>query len=169
MQTLKLITGGQKSGKSKFAAQQALATDPNPIYLATARHWDDEFSERIARHQAERNDQWQCIELETQIHQHKHPHKLIVLDCLTLWLTNIYTDCNYDPIASEERAQQIWQKFWDSTQQAIVVANEIACGLHAETEMGRRFVDLHGSFVQKIAAQANEVYWMVAGIPVQIR
>ena len=86
MKKLILITGGQRSGKSKEAEAMALRLSKNPVYLATAHIWDEEFKERVRRHQARRGPQWTNIEEETALSSHDLTGRVIVIDCVTLWL-----------------------------------------------------------------------------------
>ncbi|WP_297575687.1 bifunctional adenosylcobinamide kinase/adenosylcobinamide-phosphate guanylyltransferase [uncultured Deefgea sp.] len=165
-----LISGGQKSGKSRYAEQRALALSTRPAYLATSRIWDDDFAQRIARHQAQRDSRWVNLEQEVDLAAHGFSGAVMVLDCITLWLTNLYTDCGYDRDATLLEAQTRWAAFAACTPQIVIaVGNEIGWSLHAETAMGRHFVDLHGSFMQQLAAQASEVVLMVAGLPLPVK
>ncbi|QLI80607.1 bifunctional adenosylcobinamide kinase/adenosylcobinamide-phosphate guanylyltransferase [Chitinibacter fontanus] len=165
-----VVTGAQKSGKSRYAEQRALVLSERPAYLATSRVWDDDFAQRIARHQAERDERWVNLEQEVDLAAHGFSGEVIVLDCITLWLTNLFTDCQYDRDATLVEAKQRWQQFAAVTPQTVIaVGNEIGWSLHAETQMGRHFVDLHGSMMQHLAAQADEVVLMVAGLPMVVK
>ena len=84
MKRIILITGGARSGKSSYAEKRALELADNPVYLATARIWDDEFRERIARHQARRGPQWTNLEEEKQLSRHNLAGRVVLVDCLTL-------------------------------------------------------------------------------------
>ena len=89
-----LITGGQRSGKSRYAQDRALNTSPNPVYLATSRIWDEEFRQRVLRHQADRGPEWTNIEEEKYLSRHHLEGRVIVIDCVTLWSTNFFFDNN---------------------------------------------------------------------------
>ncbi|WP_028449848.1 bifunctional adenosylcobinamide kinase/adenosylcobinamide-phosphate guanylyltransferase [Chitinibacter tainanensis] len=165
-----LVTGAQKSGKSRYAEQRALALAAQPGYLATARVWDEDFAERIRRHQAERDARWVNLEQDVDLAAHGFGGEVLVLDCITLWLTNLFTDSQYEREDTLATAKQRWQAFIEvSPPTVIAVGNELGWSLHAETQMGRHFVDLHGSFMQHIAAQATEVVLMVAGLPLTVK
>ena len=165
-----VVTGAQKSGKSRYAEQRALALSDRPAYLATSRVWDEDFAERIRQHQAQRDSRWVNLEQETDLAAHGFAGDVIVLDCITLWLTNLFTDCEYDKTATLIEAKTRWADFVTATPQTVIaVGNEIGWSLHAETQMGRHFVDLHGSFMQFAAAQADEVVLMVAGLPMKVK
>ena len=85
-----MITGGQRSGKSKYAEELALKLADNPVYVATAHVWDEEFRERVRRHQERRGPQWTNIEEEKYLSQHDLTWRVAVIDCVTLWLTNFF-------------------------------------------------------------------------------
>lgn len=85
-----LITGGQRSGKSSHAEQLALSLAPDPVYMATAHVWDEEFRERVRRHQARRGPQWTNIEEEQLLSRHDVSGRVVLIDCVTLWLTNFF-------------------------------------------------------------------------------
>ncbi|MCY1720117.1 bifunctional adenosylcobinamide kinase/adenosylcobinamide-phosphate guanylyltransferase [Prolixibacteraceae bacterium Z1-6] len=163
------ITGGQRSGKSSFAQRMAEEKSENPIYLATAHIWDDDFRWRVKRHQSDRGEQWQTIEEEIEISKHDLAGKTVMLDCITLWLTNIFYQNKSDVDASLEIAQKEWDKFTAGDFTVIVVSNELGMGVHPENEMARKFADLQGWMNQYIAKSANRVQLMVSGIPVKIK
>lgn len=164
-----LITGGQRSGKSRYAQQRALQNSPQPIYLATARHWDAEFSQRIARHQAERGPQWENLEAEKYFEDLPLQGKTVVLDCITLWLTNFFTDHQGDVEQSLQQARDAWDLLMQQDCELLVVTNEIGMGVIPEHLSARRFADLQGWMNQYLASQAEEVLLMVAGIPLKVK
>lgn len=163
-----LITGGERSGKSRQAQKLALSLSNTPLYLATARRWDKDFENRINRHKNERDDRWTTIEEEKHISSIPEGN-VVVLDCITLWLTNYFTDAksNLDEaltLASEELSKALsLNNHW------IIVTNEIGMGVHASSEAGRKFVELQGFINQAIAEKADQVFLMVSGIAVQIK
>lgn len=87
-----LVTGGQRSGKSGYAQKLALQASDHPVYLATSRIWDEEYRQRIERHQRDRGPQWTNIEEEKQLSKHPLEGRVVVIDCLTLWATNFFCD-----------------------------------------------------------------------------
>jgi adenosylcobinamide kinase / adenosylcobinamide-phosphate guanylyltransferase len=163
------ITGGERSGKSSFAQRMAQDISNNPIYMATARVWDDDFAKRIAHHQNERDQRWTTMEEEKHLSSRNLAGKVVVLDCVTLWLTNIFTDNGFDYDKAIAEAKGEWQKFIEQEFTLLVVTNEIGMSLHAQTESARKFVDLQGRMNQYIAASANEAYLLVSGISVKIK
>ncbi len=169
MSTIIFITGGERSGKSSFAQKMAERLSGNPVYLATARIWDDDFAERIERHQNDRDERWTTIEEEKELSRHHLADKVVVLDCITLWLTNIFTDHKFDLDLALTEATYEWDRFVAQEFTLIVVTNEIGMSLHAQTQSGRKFVELQGRINQYIAGMANEAYLMVSGMSVKIK
>ena len=96
MTTIHLITGGERSGKSTYAEAEALRFSPQPVYIATARIWDEEFAERVRRHQARRGAEWTNIEEEKALSRHPLSGRTVLIDCVTLWATNFFFDLEQD-------------------------------------------------------------------------
>ena len=164
------ITGGQRSGKSRFAQKLALDKSSHPMYVATARVWDDDFKKRIKRHQADRDPEWFNAEAEKYISTIDYTNtEVAVVDCVTLWLTNFFVDNKQDVEICLQQAKEEFDKFCKHNICAIIVSNELGMSLHAETETGRKFTDLQGWMNQYIADKADAVYFMVAGIPQKIK
>lgn len=163
------ITGGERSGKSRYAQELALELSSSPVYIATARNWDKDFGERIQRHQNERDNRWTSIEEEKHLNNVDLKGKVAVVDCVTLWLTNFYVDTKYNVQESLKQAKEEFDKIADIDCTLIIISNEIGMGVHAETETGRKFVELQGWTNQYIAAKANKAILMVSGIPVIIK
>ncbi|GGH57396.1 adenosylcobinamide kinase/adenosylcobinamide-phosphate guanylyltransferase [Filimonas zeae] len=163
------ITGGARSGKSRYAQQLALQHSNEPVYLATARHWDAEFEQRIQRHQADRDERWTNIEAEKFISKAAIAGRVVVIDCVTLWLTNFFTDLEYNTEASLTACRHEIDQLLTLPGTFIIISNEIGMGVHAETEIGRRFTDLQGWVNQYLAEKAGKAILMVSGIPVVIK
>lgn len=164
-----LITGGCRSGKSNYAERLALSLSPNPVYVATARIWDQDFALRVERHKARRGAQWTNIEEEKNLGRLNFTGRVVLVDCLTLWATNYFFDMNSDPdtcLASMKRELD-QMLVHDATY--ILVTNEIGLGGISDNELQRRFTDLQGSINQYAAEHADEVIMMVSGIPVKIK
>jgi len=159
------ITGGARSGKSRHAQELALQYSSSPVYVATARQWDDEFRERVQRHRQERDERWTLMEEERQIGRLPLAGKVAVIDCVTLWLTNFFVDLKQDIDACLQQVDELLQQ--DAT--IIIISNEIGMGLHADSATGRKFTDLQGWVNQYIAAKAGTVILMVSGIPLTIK
>jgi adenosylcobinamide kinase/adenosylcobinamide-phosphate guanylyltransferase len=169
MAQIHLITGGQRSGKSSFAQNTALSNSDNPVYLATAKIWDEDFKDRVRRHQDDRGEEWTNIEEQINISSCNVQGRTVVLDCITLWLTNIFMKCDMDTDVSLKYAKEEWDKFALIDTNVLVVSNEIGMGMHAETAVGRKFTDLQGWMNQYIASKADKVTFMVSGIPMHIK
>lgn len=168
MKRIILITGGQRSGKSRQAEELALSLSPNPVYVATAHIWDDEFRERVRRHQERRGPQWTNIEEEKYLSRHNLEGRVVVIDCVTLWLTNFFFD-GADVDATLEAVQQEFDRFTTPDATYIFVTNEIGSGGVSENALQRKFTDLEGWMNQYVAAKADEVVLMVSGIAVKIK
>jgi adenosylcobinamide kinase/adenosylcobinamide-phosphate guanylyltransferase len=163
------ITGGARSGKSRYAQALALQWSQSPVYVATARAWDDNFRERIKRHQQDRDERWTSVEEEKYISRVPLDNKVVVIDCITLWLTNFFVDAknNIDQCLDDCKKEiDAWKKM---NAEFIIVSNEIGMGIHAETEIGRRFTDLQGWINQYIAQQSDGAVLMVSGLPLTVK
>lgn len=173
-----LILGGARGGKSAYAEKLATEIGPNVLYIATAEAGDDEMAERIAAHRAARPPTWQTLET---------PHHVgaalatidglpdaLLLDCLTLWVTNILLAMENEPQPEIEVAVQIEIEALLAKQKQlniplIIVSNEVGLGLVPEYPLGRIFRDTLGRANQFLAAQADQVILMVAGIPMNLK
>ena len=169
MKKIILITGGQRSGKSSKAEEMALSLSANPVYVATAHIWDDEFRERVKKHQERRGPQWTNIEEETHLSKHNLSGRVVVIDCVTLWLTNFFFQLESDVNKSLEAAKIEFDAFTQHDATYIFVTNEIGSGGTSENVIQRRFTDLQGWLNQYIASKADEVILMVSGIAVKVK
>jgi adenosylcobinamide kinase/adenosylcobinamide-phosphate guanylyltransferase len=168
MKKIILITGGQRSGKSEKAEALALSLSTNPVYLATAHVWDDEFRERVRRHQERRGPEWTNIEEELYLSRHDLTGRVVVIDCVTLWLTNwLMANDNVDAILAE--AKREFDAFTQHDATYIFVTNEIGLGGVSDNALQRKFTDLQGWMNQYIAQKADEVILMVSGIEMKIK
>lgn len=163
------ITGGQRSGKSSYGQQLALSLSGNPVYLATSRHWDGDYEKRIERHKADRDDRWDNVEEEKALSKHDFTGLVVMVDCITLWLTNYFVDTKNDVDACLEQAKAEFEKLTEQEATFIFISNEIGMGTHAHTEVGRKFTDLQGWMNQFIAKKADEAWLMVSGIPMKLK
>ena len=172
MKKIILITGGQRSGKSEKAEALALSLSTNPVYLATAHVWDDEFRERVRRHQERRGPEWTNIEEELYLSRHDLTGRVVVIDCVTLWLTNwLMADSvgidSVDAILAE--AKREFDAFTQHDATYIFVTNEIGLGGVSDNALQRKFTDLQGWMNQYIAQKADEVILMVSAIEMKIK
>lgn len=172
-----LILGGQKSGKSRRAEQLAaawLAQDArhDAVLVATATAHDAEMRARIARHQADRAARLpalRCVEeplaLAAAITAHSAPHTLVLVDCLTLWLTNLMMEGRDIAVQAAALAAFLPQ----AKARLVIVSNEVGLGIVPENRMAREFRDHAGRLHQMIAAKAAEVYFVAAGLPLKMK
>lgn len=177
MRKIILITGGQRSGKSSYAERLALELSQNPVYIATARVWDEEFRERVRRHQERRGAQWTNIEEEHELSRHNVGGRVVLVDCCTLWATNFFYDSvqdkpegclpDVDSILNEMKAE--FDRFTSQDATFIFVTNEIGLGGTSTNAVQRRFTDLLGWLNQYIAARADEVVMMISGLNIKIK
>jgi adenosylcobinamide kinase/adenosylcobinamide-phosphate guanylyltransferase len=168
MKKVILITGGARSGKSRYAEELALKLSPNPVYVATAHVWDDEFRERVKKHQERRGSEWTNIEEEKQLSRHNLTGRVAVIDCITLWCTNYFFELQEVDVALDALKAE-FDKFTAHDATYIFVTNEIGMGGISENDVQRRFTDLQGWMNQYVASKANEVILMVSGIAVKIK
>lgn len=166
-----LITGGQRSGKSEYAEQMALRLAADPVYMATARVWDDEFRERVRRHQERRGPQWTNIEEPMWLSQHDVAGRVVVVDCITLWLTNFFFfEEDNDVARALQQAQDEFDRLVSQPGATFIfVTNEIGLGGVSENALQRRFTDLQGWMNQYVARRADEVVLMVSGICIKVK
>ncbi len=167
---VELILGGARSGKSRHALTQAHAYGGPVCWVATAQAWDDEMRERIAHHQSERPSHWQTVEEPLQLAAvlTSRPDQFVVVDCLTLWLTNWL--CRED--------QAGWQVARESFLNALqlprvlpllLVSNEVGFGIVPDNALARQFRDEAGRLHQDIASLVPRVTLVVAGIPLSVK
>ena len=169
MSEITFITGGQRSGKSSFAQKLALSLSDKPVYLATSRVWDEEHRKRIERHKADRGNEWINIEEEKFLSRHMFLGKVVVIDCVTLWATNFFFDLGSNVNTSLEALKSEFENFISQDAHLIFVSNEIGLGGTSENAIQRQFTDLQGWLNQYISGRADEVFFMVSGIPVKIK
>ena len=165
------ITGGARSGKSNYAQEQALALSSAPLYVATAKMYanDEEFKQRIQRHKLDRGKRWTLLEEQLHLSKLSMSDKTVVIDCVTLWLTNFFSLHKYDVENALSAIKAEINQLQKIPATFFIISNEIGMGVHAETEIGRKFTDLQGWINQHIARIANKVVLMVSGIPVTIK
>lgn len=168
MRKIILITGGQRSGKSRYAEDLALKLAERPVYVATAHVWDEEFRERVRRHQERRGAQWDNIEEERELSKHDLTGRVAVVDCLTLWATNFFFDLK-DVDKALETMKREFDRFTAQDATFIFVTNEIGMGGTSIDSVQRQFTDLLGWLNQYVASKADEVVMMVSGIAMTIK
>ena len=164
-----LLGGGARSGKSRFAIEYAERRFERPAFVATAQALDEEMVQRITRHRAERAQHWTTLEepfdIAGVLHRETHRFDGFVVDCLTLWLSNVL-------LADASRVETEIDRLvavLAGGPPTVVVTNEVGCGIVPDNALARRFRDLAGSLNHRVAAIAGEVYWMAFGLPLKIR
>jgi adenosylcobinamide kinase/adenosylcobinamide-phosphate guanylyltransferase len=175
---LTFILGGAQSGKSRLALRLAQSQSPSKkLFLATALPQDEEMHQRIKNHQLERDSSWQTLEqpyhlVQTLQEYAIHPKTIIIVDCLTLWLSNLLCG-NAGPILSpdevENKIDEFKNIFSQLSGQIFLISNEVGLGLVPETPLGRNFRDLQGKLNQSIAQVSDEFLFVVAGIAQKIK
>lgn len=168
---IELILGGARSGKSRYAEARAAMLADERIYVATATPGDAEMAERIAAHRRRRSDAWLTVEepvaLARALTEHCRPNRCVLVDCLTLWLSNVlFAD---DGMCDESRAQRertaLLEVLPHLPGHVLLVGNEVGMGVIPMGAVTRRFVDENGRLHQELAALSRRVVWVVAGLP----
>ncbi|MBQ6377811.1 MAG: bifunctional adenosylcobinamide kinase/adenosylcobinamide-phosphate guanylyltransferase [Prevotella sp.] len=168
MRKVILITGGARSGKSRYAEELALSLSKTPVYVATAHVWDEEFRERVRKHQERRGPEWTNIEEEKELSRHDLTGRVAVIDCITLWCTNFFFELQ-EVDAALEALKAEFDKFTAHDATYIFVTNEIGMGGVSDNAVQRKFTDLQGWMNQYVASKADEVILMVSGISVKVK
>jgi len=170
---LQLILGGARSGKSRFSLGQGNeAAFERRIFLATATAGDEEMRQRIRKHQDDRGAQWETLEAPYALTQtlqtiQGQGQTLVVVDCATLWLSNLLCGMGGAPLSVEEiekRIDGLIQTLSNTSHQVRIVSNEVGLSLVPDNVLGRQFRDLQGLLNQKLASEAGEVFFFIAGI-----
>ena len=169
-----LVTGGARSGKSRFARQMAEQGNGGPrLFIATAVGCDADMRRRIARHRRERDARWATLEESARLPErlparHLCPGGILLFDCLPTFVTNLLLS-KQSPSAIRSRVRAILKACRRPGVTALFVSNEVGLGLVPDHPLGREFRDLLGIVNQEVARSADEVYLLVAGLPVQIK
>ena len=167
---LTLILGGVRAGKSSYA-QRLAAQGRRVLFVATAEAGDAEIEARIRAHQASRPADWETLEepldLVAALAPVLHRYDTVLLDCLTLWVSNLLLSGNYYDIPSE--VERLLELYRESDASWAVVSNEVGLGVVPMTELGRAFADELGRANQLVAAEADAVYFMAAGLPMAVK
>ena len=167
-----VITGGCRSGKSRFALDYANRHFSKRLYLATAEILDEEMARRVEKHQKARGPEWRTVEepaeIVDRISEWEDETEVILLDCMTLWLSNLLLRWN-DETRIMEEVERLRTAIKGSPATFLLVTNEVGMGIVPNDPLGRRFRDLSGMVNQKIAEAADTVIFMVSGIPMFLK
>jgi adenosylcobinamide kinase / adenosylcobinamide-phosphate guanylyltransferase len=164
-----LILGGARSGKSAYAQSLAEGYSPERLYLATATPGDDEMAARIARHQADRGHGWTALEEPLEVAaallKHARAGRVVVVDCLTLWLTNLML-ASRDPGPAVTTLAEAIRALAGPV---VLVSNEVGMGIVPDHKLGREFRDWQGRANREIGAACDAVIFIAAGLPLQLK
>ena len=164
-----LVTGGARSGKSRFALERAATLGSPRLFVATAEARDDEMKARIARHRAERGRRWRTVEeprrLAAVVRRHSAP--VLLIDCLTLWLANVMGDDARRDVAPQ--IENLVAALSLRRSAVVMVTNEVGLGIVPDNPLGRAFRDAAGFMNQRVASLADEVVLLVAGQALRIK
>ena len=164
-----LVLGGARSGKSRYAQVRAEALGGRCVFVATAQALDDEMTDRIACHQAGRDSRWVTVEapldLVAAIRQHAQPNTALLVDCLTLWASNLLF-ANSDIDVEIDR---LCRAIADAPGIIVAVSNEVGLGIVPNNPLARRFRDVAGTINQSVAAASDEVVMMFSGLPMSLK
>jgi adenosylcobinamide kinase/adenosylcobinamide-phosphate guanylyltransferase len=164
-----LVLGGARSGKSAFAERLVGETGLSRHYIATGRAWDEEMRQRIAKHREDRGEGWQTHEeplaLAARITDVARADRAVLVDCLTLWVTNLMLEERDIAAEFSGLAQAIRQ----APGRLVFVSNEVGLGIVPENRMAREFRDHAGRLHQEVAALVPEVYFVAAGLPLKMK
>lgn len=160
-----LVGGGVRSGKSAFAVELAQRLGESRAFVATARAYDEEMAERIRRHQRERGDRFRCYEEPEalpELLERLEGHDVVVVDCLTLWISNMLLGrMSVDYILA--RVDQLVETLRARRFHAVLVTNEVGMSVHPETALGRKFQDVTGWAHQRLSRASDDIYLAVLG------
>lgn len=181
------VTGGARSGKSTYAISNAARCSGNKAYIATAEALDEEMRERIETHKIQRGKDWDTYEetfrIAKIINETEGKYTAIVIDCLTLWLSNIFMRTSNTKYRTRTIAKEI-DKLLDSLSyfkkapvcnhgtgpcSLYIVSNEVGMGIVPENDMARKFRDMSGLLNQGVAEISDEVYLLISGIPLKVK
>jgi adenosylcobinamide kinase/adenosylcobinamide-phosphate guanylyltransferase len=162
-----LVLGGARSGKSRYGESLVISLPPPWVYVATADLLDVEMAERVAAHRARRGDGWTTIEAPRDLAGalSAHASTPVLIDCLTLWLSNLML-ADADIGDATERLEDVLR---ERTAPVVMIANEVGSGIVPDHALARRFRDQHGLLNQHIAVIADRVVLMVAGLPLNVK
>ncbi|WP_432665707.1 bifunctional adenosylcobinamide kinase/adenosylcobinamide-phosphate guanylyltransferase [Wukongibacter baidiensis] len=181
-----LVTGGARSGKSSFAEKLVADIGEEIAYIATAIPFDEGMKDRIKKHRESRPGEWTTYEIYKDVYRSigeiSENHDTILLDCVTILVTNLMfenTEINWDEIARDkideiedsikEQVELLMKEIREKKMKCVLVTNELGMGIVPENRLSRIFRDIAGRINQLVAANADEVYFAVSGIPMKIK
>jgi adenosylcobinamide kinase/adenosylcobinamide-phosphate guanylyltransferase len=172
MSRITFIIGGARSGKSSYALARASEIPGSKVYVATAQAFDDEMKERIEKHRKERGKEWDTYEeplrLSNALKTVSRTYRAVVIDCLTLWLSNLLCS-DADVARATDAFVESLHTAADEPAHVFIVSNEVGMGIVPDNEMARKFRDMAGKLNQRVAGVADEVYLLAAGLPLRLK
>jgi adenosylcobinamide kinase/adenosylcobinamide-phosphate guanylyltransferase len=173
MAPMTYITGGARSGKSRFAQMLAETCPGDLLYVATAGVHDEEMASRVERHRLARGERWTTLEeplaLSERLPSAAAGKGAVLLDCVTLWLTNLLFSCNEEEARVLAEVDRFFSVLPGLTATLFVVSNELGMGVVPANPLARKFRDLAGDVNQRLAAVADEAWLVVSGLPLRIK
>lgn len=168
-----LVTGGTRSGKSSFAQNLAEAAKGRKAFIATAEPLDNEMKKRITRHKKERPAGWDTIEeplhLEKVVNKSGEDYDVLLIDCITLWISNLLVNKSMNEKTILRKISTLVARCKQISSRVIIVTNELGMGIVPVNKVSRLYRDLVGKANQLIAEEADEVYFLVSGIPMKLK
>lgn len=165
-----LYTGGARAGKSRLAQAEAEALSPTRLFVATAQPLDDDMAARIARHRADRGPGWETVEeplaLAERLPELSRPAPVLLVDCLTLWMSNLLLADTPD---LDARAEALARALQGCDGHVLLVTNEVGLGIVPDNALARRYQDALGRCNQRVAAIADRVTFVVSGLPLRLK
>ncbi|MBW7957366.1 MAG: bifunctional adenosylcobinamide kinase/adenosylcobinamide-phosphate guanylyltransferase [Deltaproteobacteria bacterium] len=165
------VIGGARSGKSAFALGLASNLPGRKVFIATAEAFDQEMDERIRKHKEERGAEWETVEEKKSLRERVEslgPECAVVIDCLTLWITNLLSAGLSDKEILDE-AGALARACKESGSSVVAVSNEVGLGIVPDNALARRFRDLSGAVNKEMASSAKEVWFLAAGLPLRMK
>jgi adenosylcobinamide kinase / adenosylcobinamide-phosphate guanylyltransferase len=174
MSKIILVTGGARSGKSRYAEKLAEGFAPMRGYIATGQAGDAEMTERIARHRGRRGSDWETVEEPLELTRaitrvDDGAFTVLLVDCITLWLSNMLFHCKGGAAEALQHVESFTESFGALSTPLIIVTNEVGMGIVPEHPLARAFRDLAGEANERIAAKADEVYVTISGLPLKLK
>ncbi len=168
-----LVLGGARSGKSSFALDLCNSMEGNHFFIATAQAFDDEMEDRIKHHREDRGNEWQTIEehleISKRISENDNGDTIILVDCLTLWLSNLYMKYESDNDMVYRKIDELAAGLSDIKGRVVLVSNEVSMGIVPENKLARLFRDAAGTMNRKIAEKAEKVVITFSGLPMVLK
>lgn len=172
MGVVNFVLGGTRSGKSTYALNLAGAPGKKVAFVATSPYFDEDMTKRIEKHKAERPPEWdtyeETIEIPNLLKSLDNKYDIVLIDCLTLFTTNMMLE-NHDENAIKNKTHEMLDVLKEVSFDSVLVSNEVGLGTHPEHKLAREFRDIAGGVNQITASKADNVYFMVSGIPMVLK